>query len=180
MIKVESEMSQTTAFFLPLLTQVPLQKMRYAISGNITPLMRRWLMPGWDQYIQQYYIVIGEVVRGNGDPILCEQEDSEEGERFQRVQPMFTLSPVKLRKLLHVSMLGFSKECLQWKKGCTLSMREEVHPLFALGFQGGISLWEKINLPWYWRKFGYHLLLWTLPSKSFTPHYGDWNSNGKV
>jgi hypothetical protein len=52
-------------------------------------------------------------MRKNVDPMLCEQEDSEEGERFKRVQPMFTLSSVKLRKLLHVSMLGFSKECLQ-------------------------------------------------------------------
>jgi len=54
-----------------------------------------------------------EGVKGNGDPILCGQEDSDEKERIQRVQPMLTLFAVKLRKLLHVSKLGFSKECLQ-------------------------------------------------------------------
>jgi hypothetical protein len=52
-------------------------------------------------------------MRGNGDPMLFEQEDSDEEERFQRVQPMFTFSSVKLRKPLHASKLGFSKECLQ-------------------------------------------------------------------
>jgi len=65
-------------------------------------------------------VLIREYIIGNVDPIPFEHADSAKRERFQRVQQAFTLSQFEGRKILHISKLRLSKECLQRKKGCNL------------------------------------------------------------